>query len=116
MRRLLTFLVLALVSGAAPGCSSTGRAARPGSEPVTTLEVDNQNFTDMTIYLVNGGQRIRIGRATGKTKAVLRLPRRSVTSARELQFLAQPAGTGGAITTRRIWVEPGDRVTLLISP
>lgn len=115
MRRLFTLLVLAL-SGAAIACGSGGRAVRPGSEVVTTLEVDNQNFTDMTVYLVNGGQRIRLGRATGKTRATMRLPRGSLTFPRELQFMAEPAGSGGASSTSRIWVTPGDRVMLVITP
>ena len=110
------FLVLALTAASAAACGAGGRPVRPGSETVTTVEVDNQNFTDMTIYLVNGGQRIRLGRATGKTRAVMRLPRGALTFPRELQFLAEPAAMRGASSTSRIWVSPGDRVNLTIIP
>ena len=116
MRSFFTVLVLALTCGAAVACGAGGRPVRPGNETVTIVEVDNQNFTDMTIYLVNGGQRIRLGRATGKSKATLRLPRGTLTFPRELQFMAEPAGMRGTTTTTRIWVTPGDRVTLMITP
>lgn len=115
MRRLSAILAFSLLGAAAVGCGS-GRPVRPGNEIVTTVEVDNQNFTDMTIYLVNGGQRIRLGRATGKTKETMRLPRATLTFPRELQFMAEPAGMRGTTTTTRIWVTPGDRVTLMITP
>ena len=83
---------------------------------VTTLEVDNQNFTDMTIFIVNGGQRIRLGRATGKAKTAMRVPRNVLTFPRELQFLAEPAGGQQGSSTSRIWVNPGDTVLLVVTP
>lgn len=116
MRRLLTLVLLVATGVITTACSSGGRGVRPGSEVVTTLEVDNQNFTDMTIYLVNGGQRIRLGRATGKSKTAMRLPRNVLTFPRELQFSAEPLGGQPGSSTSRIWVNPGDTVLLVITP
>lgn len=109
MRFVLPFLLLLSVAG----CGGS-RGVRPGTEPVTTLEVDNQNFTDMTIYLVNGGQKIRLGRATGKTRTTLTIPRNVLTFPRELQFQADPLSGRSGSVTNRIWVTPGDRVGLIL--
>ena len=115
MRSILAITLLAAALGAA-ACTGGGRGVRPGNEVVTTLEVDNQNFSDMTIFLVNGGQRMRLGRASGKAKTIMRLPRSALTFPRELQFLAEPAGVRGGSSTNRMWVTPGDRVLLVITP
>ena len=109
----LVTLVLSLLAAAACG---TGRSARPGTEPTTVLEVDNQSFNDMIIFVVNGGQRIRLGRATGKLQTALTIPRGVLTFARELQFEADPAGSRRGPVTSRIWVTPGDRVSMIITP
>lgn len=111
MRPLLPLLVLSLLSTS--GCGPT-RPSRPGGDPVTTLEVDNQNFSDMTVYLVNGGQRVRLGRATGKTRTTMTLPRGVLTFPRELQFQADPMGGRAGSVTNRLWVTPGDRVVLIL--
>lgn len=112
MRIALTFVLLL----AAVSACTTGRATRPGTEPVTTLEVDNQNFNDMTVFVVNGGQRIRLGRAPGKSRTSLTIPRGVLTFPREMQFEADPVGARGGPVTNRIWVTPGDRVGLIITP
>lgn len=108
-------LTLAAASLALAACGG-GRAVRPGTEPKTVLEVDNQSFNDMNIYVVNGGQRIRLGRAIGKVRTDLTIPRGVLTFARELQFEADPAGTRRGGVTNRIWVTPGDRVAMIITP
>jgi hypothetical protein len=105
---LATLLAVAACGG--------GRGVRPGTEPTTVLEVDNQSFNDMNIYVVNGGQRIRLGRATGKVRTDLTIPRGVLTFARELQFEADPSGSRRGSVTNRIWVNPGDRVSMIITP
>jgi hypothetical protein len=114
MRKTLTVLVLALTTVLATACGS-GRSSRPGPEATTVLEVDNQSFNDMTIFIVNGGQRVRLGRATGKTKTALTIPRGILTFPRELQFEADPFGARGGTITNRVWVTPGDRVGMIIT-
>jgi len=116
MRRILAVLLILGTGVVATACTGGGRGVRPGSEPVTTVEVENQNFSDMTVYLVNGGQRIRLGRATGKSKTALRLPRSVLTFPRELQFQTEPMGRRDIASTSRIWVSPGDTVLLVITP
>jgi hypothetical protein len=108
----MLLVVLALVTLAGCGAArspSTGEAAAR-----TTLEVDNRGFADMNVYVVDGGQRIKLGFAPGNTKTVLTIPARMVGSARSLSFVADPVGSSRVSVSDTIYVQAGDRVTLLI--
>lgn len=113
MYRFLLLLIMLVPTLSACGGS---RAARPADGEVTTLVVDNQNFTDMTIYLLNGGQRIRLGRATGKATTTMTIRRALLSFPRDVSFVADPIGGRGESSTNTIWVNPGDRLTLRIPP
>lgn len=112
MRLILVAATLFLAA-----CSSA-RPSRPGteSEERTTLQVDNQSFVDMTVYLINGGQRVRLGLAVGKTTSTFTIPARIVGSGRELSFLADPIGSDRTGTSNQLYVRAGERVTLMIPP
>ena len=110
-------LLLLLVSGA---CRSAREAAdqEPGPERgPATLEVENQNFLDMTVYVVDGGVRQRLGVARGNSTTSLAIPDRLIRGgASPLRFLADPIGGEGLPVTEEIVVEPGDTVRLVIPP
>lgn len=113
----MTRAILALALTVLAACSS-GRQSRPGTsaDERTTLQVDNRSFTDMTVYMVNGGQRIRLGLAVGKTVTSLTIPPRVLGASRELQFLADPVGSNRTAVSDRLYVRAGDTVTLMIPP
>ena len=115
MRRLMW--VLAFLTGftAVEACGAS-RTSRAGSGPATTLAVDNQAFSDMTIYVVSSGQRIRLGLATGKTVSTFTIPARVIGQSRELQFLADPVGSSRTAVSEQLYVRAGERVTLMIPP
>jgi hypothetical protein len=92
------------------------RPSRPSDAPQTTVAIDNQGFNDMTIYIVDGGQRIRLGRVIGKSTATLIIPPSILRSPREVQFLADPLASNRASVSERIWVTPGEQVSLRILP
>ena len=112
MRLILVAATLLLAA-----CSSA-RPSRPapGTEEVTTLRVDNQSFVDMTVYVINGGQRVRLGLAVGKTMSAFTIPARIVGSGRDLSFLADPIGSDRTGTSNQLYVRAGQRVTLMIPP
>lgn len=117
MRRLAFGLTIGVCACALLGGCGGTRPSRPVSpDSRTILTVDNRGFTDMTIYIVNGGQRVRIGMAVGKTTTALTIPVRVLGSARELQFLADPIGSDRTSVTDRLFVRAGDQVTLVIPP
>ena len=113
MRRFVTLSALAL---AIAGCRAMTRSGPAAQAPETILEVDNRGFADMNIYVVEGSQRIRIGFATGNGRTKLTIPARLVSGSRDLQFLADPVGSNRTAVSDKIYVTPGDRVTLMIPP
>jgi len=101
-------------------CRSGGEAAdaQPGPDRgPATLEVENQNFLDMTVYVVDVGARQRLGVARGSSTTTLTIPARLIRGgASPLRFLADPIGQQGLPVTDEIVVEPGDSVKLVIPP
>jgi hypothetical protein len=83
----------------------------------TTLEVTNQWFADMNIYVVRTGQRLRLGLATGNATTSFVIPRAVITGPSiRLRFLADPVGGTHAPVSDEITVSPGDAIQLTIPP
>jgi hypothetical protein len=80
------------------------------------LEVENQGFSDMVIYAVNGAQRVRLGLATGNSTKSFTLPSYLVRGTGTLRFLADPVGGTSTPVSEESTVHPGDIVTLTIPP
>src|SRR5919201_553275 len=97
-------------------CSRNPRPSSGNAHEKTTLRVENQGFTDMTIYAIEGGQRIRLGLATGNTTSVFTIPDYLLGAANAIRFLADPVGGARAPVSDEIAVHPGDQVTLTIPP
>lgn len=85
--------------------------------PETSLEVTNQWFADMNIYVIHSGQRLRLGLATGNATTDFVIPRAIVNGPSiQLRFLADPVGGTHAPVSDEITVSPGDAVQLTIPP
>ena len=106
---------------AVPACASRqGENAGEPSERVqpepTTLVVQNRNFSDMTIYVLRGGQRIRLGLANGNRATRFTIPSNLIFGIATLQFLADPVGSSRTPVSQEIRVTEGDQITLTIPP
>ncbi|HXF96791.1 MAG TPA: hypothetical protein VNI61_11890 [Gemmatimonadales bacterium] len=112
---MLRRLVLLAVLAAVPACA---RASEGDEGPVprteTMLRVENQDFFDMTIYVIRSGQRIRLGTVPGLSSRVLAIPPSLVGGGVELRFLADPVGSNRTPVSHEIFVQPGDVVELII--
>jgi hypothetical protein len=107
-------LVGALILVASSACFG-GRPRAPNES--AKVEVDNQAFADMTVYVVDaGGARRRIGTATGLTTTILTIPQSVFGNGREVLFVVDPIGGARTSRTNRIYVTPGDEVRLVIPP
>ncbi len=96
--------------------SGSGTAATPRNA-ATTLQVVNQRFLDMDIYVLpQNGPRLRLGTATGNSTTNMRIPASVIFGTTQLQFVANPIGGAGASLSQSILVVPGDQVTLTITP
>jgi len=105
-------LMLAILTACA------GRSQDTGPEPASSamVQVENQGFTDMVIYAISSGQRIRLGLATGNTTKTFTVPRYLTGGAGPIRFLADPIGGNRTPISEEMSVQPGDLVTLTIPP
>ena len=101
----------------AAGCGHrAANSSPPEPEAKTTVQVRNQNFQDMTVYLLGAGQRIRLGLVTGLSTQVFTLPAHIVRASSRLQFELHPIGRSSNPISETIVVMPGDQVVLTIPP
>lgn len=114
MSRWLSSLILA-AGVALPGCSKTPPPPVDPSAPAM-VEVENQSFYDMNVYVIRSGMRARLGTVPGNSKAVFEIPRTLVSAGAPLRFQADPIGGGRTPFSQEITVDPGDTVVLRIPP
>jgi len=105
-------VVLALLSA---GCGHAVRSA-PDPQAETTVRVENRNFLDMTVYVLQNSQRIRLGMVAGLSTQVFTIPSYLVRGAGQLQFELHPIGGRGNPRTESISIRPGDEINLIVPP
>jgi hypothetical protein len=106
---------LLLFVGAA--CAGMGAGAgNPNANQPTVVQVDNQGFSDMTIYAVRNSQRTRLGIATGNSKTNFTIPSSLGGGLPTLRFIADPIGGRRNSVSQEITIAPGDTVVLTIPP
>jgi hypothetical protein len=93
----------------APQQEASADTAATLAQPIQ-VRIDNQNFSDMNVYLVNQGTRVLLGSAPGMSKTTLALPSGSVSSQWQVRLLADPVGGSSAIRTPTLLVSPGQNV------
>jgi hypothetical protein len=114
--RTLIVAALAMLSVGAAACSRKQVDNTPGAVVAdsSSIVVENRGLYDMTIYVIEGSTRRRLGNATAVSTTRLPIPRNVVGTGRELQFLADPFAGRGNSVSERIYVRPGDQVSLTI--
>jgi len=112
-RRQFVVAMLALAVAACGGKKSRSAAV---PQPRTTVRVENQGFSDMTVYAIRSGQRVRLGIATGNTTTTFTIPSNLIFGATPLRFLADPIGSSRTPVSDEITVQPGDQVRLVLPP
>jgi hypothetical protein len=113
--KLIAVATLAVLAAGSAACRSKQIATTPGTlGDSTTVVVDNRALYDMTIYVLEGSIRQRLGTASAVSTTRLGIPRTAVGNGRDLQFLADPFAGQGNSVTQRIYVKPGDQVSLTI--
>lgn len=113
MKARLTFLsIFCALTGACHGLNNGNIAP----ENPTTLRVDNQGFSDMDIFALRGGQRVRLGMVVGHQNSVFKVPSVLIAGLTPMRFIADPIGSTRASVSEEITVAPGDSVVLTIPP
>ncbi len=113
--RVRAFAVsVALLLSACTGFRHGSNAIDP-NQP-TVVQVDNQGFLDMAVYVMRSSERVRLGTATGNAKTSFRVPPGIVSGLSPLRFIADPIGGTRASVSEEITVAPGDTIGLTIPP
>lgn len=85
---LIALLVLSSACGASRSAPVSGPEPKSNEIPV---QIDNQNFSDMDIYVLRNGERWLIGQAGGLTKTTLTI-RGAIRGDGRVRLLAEPVG------------------------
>ncbi|HEV3050089.1 MAG TPA: hypothetical protein VGX50_07265 [Longimicrobium sp.] len=107
-RWALPILLLTLASGCAGGRSKPSLGKEP---PRATVHVANNNFADITVYVVQSGMRWRLGTVSGLSRQQFRMPRLSY-DAGDLHLLADPVGGARSYLSPPVRVHAGEAVDL----
>ena len=118
MRHSQALLIgLTILGATACGSSNTAKAApEPKSSASAkqrtgpTVQIDNQNFADMNIYILRSGQRILVGQATGLSQTTLTIPGGVAPADGRVRLLADPVGGTGPVTTPVLVVPQGGQI------
>ena len=95
-------------AGPAPLPSASAESTR--TERSIDIQVDNQNFNDMNVYLMTSGTRWLVGKVGGMTKGTLTIPASLAPADQRVRLRAESIGGHGAITTPTLIVPPGQQV------
>jgi hypothetical protein len=107
-------LTASTVGAAACGANRSAEPVDPAAPAM--VEVENQSFYDMTVYVVRGGMRTRLGTVSGHSQATFLIPRSFVNVGLPISFMADPIGGSQTPFSQEIPVGPGDTVVLTIPP
>jgi hypothetical protein len=109
-------LILALAISSI-GCRTGNASRKSGDGPVrTTIDVQNQDFNDMRVYVIANGARTRLGIAYGNKTTVLTIPDYLLTGTTFLRFVCDPIGGNRTPVTEEVDVTPGDELVMIIIP
>jgi hypothetical protein len=117
LRTLRTAAILFAAALSASSClfgksaSDSGAASWDGEIP---LQVVNHHWLDVTIYVIHGGQRTRVGVAGGSAQTRMMLPWRLLSVGGELRLYGDPIGSPELAITEVIVVQPGQSVEWLL--
>jgi hypothetical protein len=115
LRPIFGSLLFALAASSS-ACRTASRPDRVDERQAKTMvSVDNREFSDMSVYVIRGGQRLRLGIASGVGTTVLSIPDYLVQAGNELQFLCDPIGDAREQVSEQMTVYPGDELVLTIS-
>ncbi len=115
LRRFLAIVPAIAAMAAIAGCTAVNTAPDPAGAK-TTLSVDNGSYVDMTIYVLRGFERVRLGMASAAAKSQFVIPPDIARTVIALRFIADPIGSSRVSVSEEITVHPGDIVEMQIPP
>lgn len=118
MLRKLSVLAAAVLTVSAATACAGNRTATDGTLPSgavdTPVQVSNNNWADMTVYVESNGARSRLGTVTSMANRVFQIPRALLSSSGTIRLVADPIGPNQTFVTRPLQVWAGQRVQFSI--
>lgn len=114
MHRYIAAAAVAFTLGAcAPAAQQSGSSNTPAPNR-TTLTVENNNFQDVTVYLIGGSTRTRLGTVTSMKQEEFRIPQTLASGVADLVIEAVPFGNGETYRSPTFQITPGSQVSLRV--
>lgn len=112
---MVGFMVLAAGCGAANAppqapAPEQGAVEAPGTDSGIPVEISDQNFNDMDIYLIGQGAPVYLGSVTSYATTMLDIPTAALTDPGQVRLLAHPVGGAAEFRTPNLLVSPGKSV------
>jgi len=116
LRQLAAIAALGLTTLAAchHGHNVGAAAAESGYSGAMTVRVVNHNWLDITIYLLQGTHRDRIGVATASSTSTFHIPLRQLSAGAEYRLYGDPVGSRQTVRSEPLHAQDGDVVTWTI--
>ncbi|MGH7468537.1 MAG: hypothetical protein ACRENP_11305 [Longimicrobiales bacterium] len=108
--QLLNVALAAAAMGSACASNSQGPQSDQSLSRQTTLLVENNNWSDMAVYLVRNGLRARVGTVPSFSRARFVLSDALVGGVADLRLLADPIGSNQKYLSDPIRLGPGQQV------
>ena len=103
----------AALCSSGPACGLFTRDPAPAPDAPyddVSVEVENHNWSDITIYLITGGLPQRLGMVTAMGNESFAFPAQRLNTAGSVRLRALPVA-GSAFTSEAILVQPGQAIT-----
>ena len=116
--RLITmrwYVLAACLTLAAVGCHKTKSSEPAPEQPKTMLHVTNGEFLDAIVYVVDRGQRVRLGVASSNRTTTFEIPKHLLFASTPLSFVLDPIGAPARPSTGEVVIDPGDDLELRFS-
>jgi hypothetical protein len=106
----------AATGGTAPGVTSWAANERPIAveDTRTTVQVRNNNWSDMVVYAVRHSTRTRLGMVTSMGTERFTVPSGVNLTGGTLSLVASPIGSSARFSTGAIPINPGQTVELTL--
>lgn len=107
--RLAVLTLMLAVTAASCSRGRKGESTPVPSGPVS-LHVENHNWVNVVVYVYHGGQRTRLGMATGSKNTDLTIPYWVVGQVSSIQLIGEAVGSNDRVVTDAVSVRPWMRL------
>ena len=114
LARLAATAAVALTLTACAGGKTVRNGPLPPEGKVSNVEVRNNNWSDMNVYVERNGMRQRLGTVTSMASRRFQIPRAFLTSTGAVRLVADPIGSQDRHVTPPVQVWPGQTVAFTI--